>query len=295
MPLPITIALIAILITLIGLLFNVRNYERKAGISIRGSYIISFSRDCDDPYVSKITLENTKDRAITIYSIYLKVGNNNYIEIDNFENAPLIVKAFETYKKDYGPLEYYAYNLQRFKINKLLSNFKVRKQLVLSTSEGKYRVPMVYRSWSPNDDYLRNHLVVVTKPIRNVFKGRAIGNNVRYVIHFILNNGEEEIIPLHLDDYRLKIFNDFNLSKHDLESKSALESLLKKQISNGTLKCKSYEIVDVEQWREKNYNPLSNFVVQARNHGFLRYYLGRIESVVLNWKNKRLMIKSKKR
>jgi hypothetical protein len=240
-------------------------------------------------------LENTKDRAITIFSIYLKVGHNNYIEIDNFENAPLIINAFETYKKDYGPVEYYAYNLQRFNIDKLLSDLKANKQLVLSTSEGKYKVPVFYHPWSPKDDYLGNHLTVVSKPIRYVFKGKAIGSNVRYVVHFVFNNEEEEIIPLQLDDYRLKIFNDFNLSKHDLESKTALESFIKKQIANGLLKCKSYEIIDMEQWREKNINPLSKFIVHARNYGFIRYYvLGKLESILMNWKNKRLMITSRK-
>jgi hypothetical protein len=38
---------------------------------------------CDDPYLSSLVIENLKDRAITIFEIYLKVGNHCYIQIED--------------------------------------------------------------------------------------------------------------------------------------------------------------------------------------------------------------------
>ena len=59
----------AICISTVALLVAVKNYRRKAGIFVRGSFAISSSRDCDDRYVSDVLIENLKDRAITVFSI----------------------------------------------------------------------------------------------------------------------------------------------------------------------------------------------------------------------------------
>lgn len=57
-----------------------RNYRRKAGVLIRGNYAIMEMFACKDLFVSTIILENQKDRAITIFGIYLRIGFNYYIE-----------------------------------------------------------------------------------------------------------------------------------------------------------------------------------------------------------------------
>ena len=51
------------------------------------------SVDCDDPYLSSLVIENLKDRAITIFEIYLKVGSNCYIQVEDFGSKPLVLRA----------------------------------------------------------------------------------------------------------------------------------------------------------------------------------------------------------
>ncbi len=286
---------IPILISLTALFFAVRSYRRKSGILIRGSYAIGSSRACDDWYLSSITLENVKDRATTIFAIYLRLGYNNYIEIENFEKSPLILRAFETYKKDYGPIEFYSFNLFRIDIGKLLLDQKVKKQLFLSTSEGKYKVPLITPKWSPLSDYFSNHMTITAKTVRSIYKEKAIGSNIKYVVQVTTNNGEEEIIPIHFADYKLQVFNNFSLSKHDLESKANLELLLKTQIANGNLICKSFEVYNVQAWREKAHRYYLNHTVPVVTYGAIRYYVfGKIMSLILNWRNKRIMLKNRK-
>src|SRR5439155_13648994 len=48
--------------------------------------------------VEYAALENLKDRAVVIFKIYMKFGNNVFIEIDDFANNPLILKPFEVFK-----------------------------------------------------------------------------------------------------------------------------------------------------------------------------------------------------
>ena len=115
------IYILGMFISIIILTVAVWNYRRKSGVDIQGSYTVSSSRDCDDKYVSSIVLENLKDRSITIFSIYLQVGRPYHVELDNFKDAPLILKPFETFHKDYGPIEFYEFTMKKVEINALLT------------------------------------------------------------------------------------------------------------------------------------------------------------------------------
>ena len=83
---------------------------------------------CDDPYLSSLVIENLKDRAITIFEIYLKVGNHCYIQIEDFDPKPLVLRAYETYQKEYGPIEFYSVNMKRVGLSELLSGRTVKKR-----------------------------------------------------------------------------------------------------------------------------------------------------------------------
>src|SRR5258705_5750679 len=134
-------AVAAVAISSLALLVATMNYRRKAGVFVRGIYSITSSRDCNDQYVSSVTLENLKDRAITVFCIYLRVGYSYYVEVENFEDKPLVLRPYETYQKEYGPIQFYGVNTNCIRLNEILQNTRVRKRLVLSTSDGKYVVP----------------------------------------------------------------------------------------------------------------------------------------------------------
>ena len=117
-------SLIAIAISSFALLVAISDYRRKAGIQIQGSWAVTSSISCDDDYISNLVIENQKDRAITIFSIYLKIGHNYYVQLEDFEDKPLVLKAYESYHKDFDPLVFYEVSMTRVKIDELLKDKK---------------------------------------------------------------------------------------------------------------------------------------------------------------------------
>src|SRR5690554_7110975 len=107
---------------------------------IKRQFCIASSAYAEDKYVSSVTLENFKDRSVIIFKVFLRVGANYYIELDDFEHEPKILKPYESYTNHYGPVDFYCLNMNRIKLNHLLGSKGVKKSLVLSTSHGKYVV-----------------------------------------------------------------------------------------------------------------------------------------------------------
>lgn len=104
---------------------------RKEGIGIRGGFSINSSVECHDDFVGTVTLENIKDRSITIFSIYLRVGYNYYIKLSDYEESPLILKAYETLNIAYGPITGYTVSSTRVDINNLLKNKNQEKNCII--------------------------------------------------------------------------------------------------------------------------------------------------------------------
>lgn len=279
---------IALGLSLIALYFTFRRFLLKAGTKIFGSYSIASSISCNDRYVSSVALENHKDRATIIYCIYLKIGNNYFLEIENFEDIPLILKPFETYQKDFDPIAFYEVSVKKIGLDRLLEDSKVRKQLVLSTSRGKYEVKSWIRRWNPIVDFFKNHMTAVIRPVRSTYKGSSYGSNVKYLVEFRSGDGHEEVVPLHPEDYRRKIFKSFRLTKESLESIQSLEAYLQKQKWNGILNVASIKVHDLDTWRKQVYEKNDMKVFEARYYNKFQYLvLGRIGTAWDDYKLKR--------
>lgn len=280
---------LAVSISLIALLIAIGTYRRKSGIFLRGSFSVGSSTSCEDKYITHIILENMKDRAVTIFDIYLKVGYSIYIHLESFEDAPLILKPFESLRKSYGPIEFYGFNMRRVGINELFDNRRVRKRLVLSTSDGKYRVDRHIKRWNPVAEFFDNHSTAILRPIPSVFGETHLGGNVSFVLEVFHENGKAETIPLRKSDHRLKIFRNFNLTEESLSNKESLELYLLEQQIAGTLKCRDFKVHDLANWRvelDRDYNK----AVAITRDSFFRYHvLGRIYTLwsrfKLRWKN----------
>ncbi|MGA9704061.1 hypothetical protein [Pseudomonas sp.] len=163
--------------------------------------------------MSSVLLENEKDRATTIFAIYLRVGYSYYIEIENFEHEPLILKAFETFYREYDPIDFYSVNMRRIKMDALLHDNKVPKKLFLSTSQGKYRVPKPYKHWDPVIEFFGNHTIAVIHPARSTYKGKAYGSNVAYLVDLKFQDNSEQVVPIHPRDYEVRRFKNVRLSE----------------------------------------------------------------------------------
>jgi hypothetical protein len=123
--------------------------------------------------------------AVTIFAIYLKVGWNYYVKVDDMEDKPLVLGPFATYQKQFGPIEFYAVNNKRINLNRLLDDRGIRWKLVLSTSDGRYRVRSHIHRWNPVSEYFDNHLTGILRPVRSTYKGKDLGSNISYVVEIV--------------------------------------------------------------------------------------------------------------
>lgn len=283
-------------ISTIILLVALRNYWRKSGTAVQGTYTVSSSISCEDKYVSSVTLENQKDRALTIFGIYLQVGHPYYIELEDLEGSPLILKPYETYYKEYGPLEFYAVGMKKVDFNNLIDDQKVRKRIVLSISQGRYVVRKFLNRWNPIIEFFRNSYAATAHPIPSTYKDRALGSNVRYVVELTSNEGKEEVIPIHRRDHEYRKFRSFRLTPESLASKEALEDFLHQMRDEGKLSSDKITVLDVDSWRERaNANYEEPKVVLSDVNFFTFHVCGRLHSIYSDWQLKRKNRAARKR
>lgn len=265
--------ILGLIISSIILVVGLRNYWRKSWTNVRGSYSIASSRDCEDKYVSNITLENQKDRVVNIFAIYLQVGYAYHIKLKEFDEKPLILKPYETYREEFGPIEFYAVSSNKIDFNSLFDDNKVRKRLVLSTSQGRYVVTNPVEHWDPIIYFFKNHLSGTATPIPSKYKDKPLGSNIKFVIEFQFEEGREEVIPIHPRDHELKRFRSFQLTPESLNNKESLEEFLQEKQVQGVLNIKKFIVHDVDEWRKQSHDFFKDSKIKGRNYGFLFYYV----------------------
>lgn len=286
-------SIVALIVSIIVLVYTIKTYLLKSGANIRASFgMCSSSVSCEDQYVTSITLENLKDRAVVIFKIYLKIGHNYYLEVEDFGDSPLILKPFEAFKKEYDAIDLYSINMNRINLNQLFDDKKVKKKIVLSTSDGKYVVSSWIKHWDPVYDFFNNHLTAVIHPRRATYKGKAYGINTRYIIDIKAENGKEEVIPIYPRDYEIKKFKKFRLTKECLASKEALEEFLYEQVGAGILNCSEITVHDIESWFQETYELERKKTIDAEYYNWFFYkVLGPLST---KYSNYRLRQKNKK-
>lgn len=284
-----------LILTIMGLYFTIKSYNLKKGQQIRGSYLLSCCKHCDDAYVKSIELENYKDKTVIIYAIYLKVGHNYYIELDNFEQNPLNLNPFEVYRKEYNPIDLYSINLNPVSIDRLLHDKKVKKQLVLSTSKGKYKVRKRIKYWSPLTDSFENETTRVIDIDRTTYKNISYGVHVKYIIDLKYKD-LEEVVPIYNNDFNR--FKDFEITEAHLETKESLEEYLNQMKIQGKFQCEEFQVSDMEMFREQCYRDYGDEKIELNYYNWFNHYIvGRVVTLYSNYKlnreNKHLQKKAK--
>ncbi len=287
---------VALIVALIALIYTAKTYLLKSGLKVRGTYTMTSSISCEESYVSSVTIENLKDKAIVIFKIFLKIGSCYYIEIDKFEDKPLIIDPFEAFHKEYDPIVYYDVWTKRILLESLLKDDKIKKRLVLKTTDGKYKVKTYTKYWDPTMySLIKNNFTAVVRPIRMQFNDRAYGGNVRFLAEIISENKESEVIAIYPRDHERKKFKSFKLTKESIESKDALEAYLSEKREDGSLSCNSFKVFDLEKWRKENYKLEQKKVIQAVSIGRFKYHiLGRISTIIEDYKLRAKNRKTKK-
>lgn len=265
-------SVVALIVSVIALAYTIKTYLLKSGANVRASFgMCSSSVSCEDQYVTSITLENLKDRAIVIFKVYLKIGHNYFLEIEDFEDSPLILKPFEAFKKEYESIDMYSVSMKRINLNKLFDNHKIKKQIVLSTSDGQYTVRSRIERWDPVYDFFINHLTAVIRPRRATYKGKSYGINTKFIVEIKTENGKEEVIPIYPRDYVIKKFRNFRLTEGSLRSKDALESYLYEQVGVGMLNCEEITVHDMKSWFEEAYEAENSKIIDAEYYSWFTY------------------------
>jgi len=276
----------------VAVFFGFRTIWLKWGIQVSGTYTTTSSIACADQYISTVLLQNGKDRAVTIFGIYLRVGANLYIVIEEFHESPLILKGFEALQRDYEPIEYYAVNMNRLKLGSLLGNDKVKKALILSTSSGKHVVRKRISRWNPVHLFFANHLTGIVHPMRATYNGKSYGGNAIYLIEFKFPDKAEQVIPIYPTDCEIRKFTDFQLTGESLKSKEALESYLDQKKSEGVIMASSITVYDLKISREKRMADRVVKTFEAHPSGFFTYHiLGRVYTW---WSNRKMRLENRK-
>jgi hypothetical protein len=279
-----SVAIIALIVSVIALVYTVRTYLLKSGVNVRGSYSICSSIECEDKYLREITLENLKDKPVIIFKIILKLGHNYFIEIDDFEDTPYILKPFEVFHKEYDPIDMYSTGTSKILLNNLFDDQKVKKQILLSTTEGKYVIKEFIREWDPIGIFFKNYWTVIIQPLRSFYKGRSFGSNAKFVVEFIMEGGRSETIPIYPRDYEIKKFRNFNLTHESIETKESLEEYLLEKIIDKSVICSDVKVYDLESWHKQVYEEETKEVISASYiNWFTYYFVCRFKSIYSNY------------
>lgn len=280
-------------IGLFALYFAVRNYRRKSGMYIRGQFNIHSTIYAEDKYVGSITLENFKDRAVIIFKIFIKIGHNHYIEMNNFEGDPKILKSYESFTYNYEPVDLYCSNMVRVKLNKLLTSRNSKINIVLSTSQGKYVVKKRIKRWDPVFDFFHNHLTICIQPMYPREKIGHYGNEFKYLVKLTTEDGYINSTPVYSSDTHFPRFGNIELTSEAISTRENLENFLLEQAINGHLKCTKVEVIDAESVRKRNYHHRFKDTFEAEHINWFTYkILGRLltigSNIKLSYQNRKL-------
>ena len=194
------ISILALAVSILSLIIAIKRFSLKSGLDIRGYWGVAEQVGCEDKFVSRIMIENLKDKALVIFDVYLLIGHNYYLEIESFENCPLIIKPFEVYSKQFPPIEYYYSNNIKVKLNEMLESKNINKRLVLSTSNGKYIVKSNKKQWFLIQDIFKNNQTMWITPIRYNLNGTYYPPNAVYVVKITMANKKENV-PIYTSFY----------------------------------------------------------------------------------------------
>jgi hypothetical protein len=269
----VVLSLITIVFAAIAAWFARSAFLLKSGLRLRGSHTVTSTIDCDDKFVSSLTIENVKDRAVAIFKIFLEVGHGYYIELEDFGRQPLILAPFEAVTREYGPIEYYSAGMRRIRLNALLDAKPIRKRLVLSTSDGRYVIRERRKHWDPLSLFFQNYLTGIIRPIRSTFKGKAYGSNVRYLVLLKMPSGSEEVIPIRERDYEVRILKKFRIPREALESSATLEEFLLQRAIDGDLRCADVTVQDLESWRREVFEEGGREPIEASSRSWITYHI----------------------
>lgn len=286
-----------LLISLLALYITSMNYLRKSGISISATYLTRGDFSSAERYISSIVLVNKKDRPVIINKIFIRLDHNLYIQLTDGYDETFVLKPYENLNHKLEP--HFAYMAGMKKVanfSDVLSNKKIKKKIVLDTTEGIV-VCKDLRYKSIIHKVLSHYYTgLIIRHKGDFINGIPVGNNVLYFIEIKTKNGGNSFTTISKDpessllDGKLKF--DIGLLKKDLGI-SHIKKVIDKALEEGVIDWQSYK-VHSQLEKFKHYEQYDEIDLNAdcyRTSWFSYHIKGRIYTYL---KDRQIRKKNKK-
>lgn len=220
------VAMLSFLVSVVVLFYSGYQFFLKKGSSFYGTFSISSSAWSKQGYIGEIILENMKDKASPISYVYLRIGNNIYLELLDYSESPRIIGPFETIKIGLREgVSGYISSTFKVDIDALLSDRKVKKTLMVATPKGISKVKNYKTFWNVYIASLQNNFIIPVRPVRKYYDGKEYSDSLQFVV---TNQTDEAKTEEHFL-YRNKTYsiNNVSVKTDDFSNADDLENFLK--------------------------------------------------------------------
>jgi len=235
-----------LLISLLALYITSMNYLRKSGVNISATYLTRGDFSSTESYISSIILVNKKDKPVIINRIFIRLGHNLYVQLIDGYNETFVLKPYESLNHKLEPHFVYMAGVKKVvNFSKVLSNKKIKKKIVLDTTEGivvcsdlRYK-NIIHKVLS----HYYTGLIIRHKG--EFINGIPVGNNVLYFIEIKTKNGENSFITISknpessLLDGKLKF--DIDQLKNETGT-SHIKNVIDKALEEGVIDWQSFKV-----------------------------------------------------
>jgi hypothetical protein len=264
------------------------SYRMKSSTKITARYVWSSDLLYQDTYVNSITLENHKDKSEAIFGIYLRLGRNVYIELEEFSERPLILPPFEAVTRTLSPVSHYSYGSTIIDINEAFRKKHLKRSIILSTSRGKYKTKSSKGRWHPRSESLRNDNIAALycTRVENVnTKGNkyVLPTNALYIMYFT-QDGKDKQSSIFGGEFSHQNDKNFAITEESLQCKEVLlkhlrglESLKELRVDPNSIRVVNVdEIPEVE--RDRNF--FKDTITATPNNSKLMNVVGRASAII---------------
>lgn len=248
-----SVALATLVISAFAALYAWQSVRLKKSVKIQSQIIGGHTpQGFTDKYPRTVLLQNLKDKSEAIFGIYMKVGHNLYIKLEDLQDDPIIIGPFETISRTYGPVSLYGMNMRRLDLNRMLEDPKIKKRIVLHTSHGRHVTKTRKKYWNPILDVLSGSGIGlatahwITEP--KLPKIKSIPFNAKYVVE--IQKDQDKKYYSYITETGNK---DLGITQEHLQNPNELKEVIEKTFGSRDYYPSSIEIFSVEDNQELIY------------------------------------------
>ncbi|MFA0190649.1 hypothetical protein AB4451_12680 [Vibrio lentus] len=285
-----SVALATLVISAFAALYAWQAVRLKKSVKIQSQIIggrtpLGFT----DKYPRTVLLQNLKDKSEAIFGIYMKVGHNLYIKLEDLNDDPIIIGPFETISRTYGPVSLYGMNMRRLDLNRMLDDPKIKQRIVLHTSSGRHITKTRKKYWNPVRDVLSGSGIGLAKAHwiaePKLPKIKSIPFDAKYVVE--IQNDQDKKYYSYITETGNK---DLGITQEHLQHPDELKEVIKKTFGNRDYYPSSIEIFSVEDNQELIY--LQEFYQDRVEFNVSSWPLAYIANKPVHWYRKWKMSKT---